>query len=153
MKAGQIHSAKAARRSALVRELMLSAGTLAALCSAGQAYAQAAPAPQPPADETAEAPGDAIVVTGYRKSIEQSLEQKREANSLIEVITAEDIGKFPDKNVADAQQRVPGVIITRDGGEGSRVSIRGLQSDLTLTLLNGNFIAGADSGDPSRSFN
>jgi iron complex outermembrane receptor protein len=156
MKAGQIHSAKAARRAALVRELMLGAGTLAALCSAGQAYAQAAPAPapQPPADEAAEAaPGDAIVVTGYRKSIEQSLEQKREANSLIEVITAEDIGKFPDKNVADALQRVPGVIITRDGGEGSRVSIRGLQSDLTLTLLNGNFIAGADSGDPSRSFN
>ncbi|MBR2175151.1 MAG: TonB-dependent receptor [Sphingopyxis sp.] len=135
---------------------MLGAGTLAALCSAGQAYAQAAPAPapQPPTDEAAEAaPGDAIVVTGYRKSIEQSLEQKREANSLIEVITAEDIGKFPDKNVADALQRVPGVIITRDGGEGSRVSIRGLQSDLTLTLLNGNFIAGADSGDPSRSFN
>ncbi len=155
MKAGQIHSAKATRRERLLRELMLSAGALAALGSAGQAYAQAAPAAQPqaPADDTAEAPGDAIVVTGYRKSIEQSLEQKRDANSLIEVITAEDIGKFPDKNVADALQRVPGVIITRDGGEGSRVSIRGLQSDLTLTLLNGNFIAGADSGDPSRSFN
>ncbi|MGH6696586.1 TonB-dependent receptor [Sphingopyxis sp.] len=154
MKAGQIHSAKASRRERLVRELMLSAGTLAALCSAGQAHAQAAPTPQPPADETAEAaPGDAIVVTGYRKSIEQSLEQKREANALIEVITAEDIGKFPDKNVADALQRVPGVIITRDGGEGSRVSIRGLDSGLTLTLLNGNFIAGADSGDPQRSFN
>src|SRR3546814_13067020 len=89
----------------------------------------------------------------YRESIEKSLEQKRDSNALIEVITAEDIGKFPDKNVADALQRVPGVIITRDGGEGSRVSIRGLQSGLTLTLLNGNFIAGADSGDPSRSFN
>src|SRR3546814_19226679 len=71
----------------------------------------------------------------------------------MEVTMSEDIGKVPDKNVADALQRVPGVIITRDGGEGSRVSIRGLQSDLTLTLLNGNFIAGADSGDPSRSFN
>lgn len=151
-KAGQIHSARVRGRERLLRELMLSAGALAALGSAGQAYAQAAPAAQP-ADEAAEAPGDAIVVTGYRQSIEQSLEQKRDANSLIEVITAEDIGKFPDKNVADALQRVPGVIITRDGGEGSRVSIRGLQSDLTLTLLNGNFIAGADSGDPSRSFN
>src|SRR3546814_446810 len=152
MKAGQIHSAKAARRERLVRELMLSAGAMVALCSAGQAHAQAAPE-APPADDAAAAPGDAIVVTGYRQSIEKSLEQKREANSLIEVITAEDIGKFPDKNVADALQRVPGVIITRDGGEGSRVSIRGLQSGLTLTLLNGNFIAGADSGDPSRSFN
>jgi len=153
MKAGQIHSAKMNRRARLVRELMLGAGALVALGSAGQAWAQAAPAAQPPADDAAEAPGDAIVVTGYRKSIEQSLEQKREANSLIEVITAEDIGKFPDKNVADALQRVPGVIITRDGGEGSRVSIRGLDDGLTLTLLNGNFIAGADSGDPQRSFN
>src|SRR3546814_20258958 len=75
---------------------------MVALCSAGQAHAQAAPeAPQ--ADDAAAAPGDAIVVTGYRQSIEKSLEQKREANSLIEVITAGDIGKFPDKNVADAQ--------------------------------------------------
>ncbi len=97
--------------------------------------------------------GNDIVVTGYRRSIEESLTQKREANSFVDVITAEDVGKFPDKNVADSLQRVPGVIISRDGGEGSRVSIRGLSSDLTLTELNGNFIASADSGDPSRSFN
>jgi TonB-dependent receptor len=103
------------------------------------------------ADEAAD--GGDIVVTGYRRSIEESLQQKREANAFVDVITAEDIGKFPDKNVADALQRVPGVVITRDGGEGSRVSIRGLQSGLTLTLLNGNFLAGADSGDPQRSFN
>jgi TonB-dependent receptor len=96
---------------------------------------------------------DDIVVTGYRQSIEQSLSRKREANAFVDVITAEDVGKFPDKNIADSLQRVPGVVIERDGGEGSRVSIRGLQSDLTLTELNGNFIAGADSGDPSRSFN
>ena len=51
----------------------------------------------PPADDAAAAPGDAIVVTGYRQSIEQSLEQKREANSLIEVITAEDIGNSPTR--------------------------------------------------------
>jgi iron complex outermembrane receptor protein len=87
------------------------------------------------------------------QSIEQSLSRKREANAFVDVITAEDVGKFPDKNVADSLQRVPGVIIDRDGGEGSRVSIRGLSSDLTLTELNGNFIAGADSDDPSRSFN
>ncbi|MBW6525623.1 TonB-dependent receptor [Sphingomonas sp. RHCKR7] len=99
------------------------------------------------------ASGDDIVVTGYRRSIEQSLNRKREANAFVDVITAEDVGKFPDKNVADSLQRVPGVIIDRDGGEGSRVSIRGLSSDLTLTELNGNFIASADSGEPSRSFN
>ncbi|KQR82326.1 TonB-dependent receptor [Sphingomonas sp. Leaf343] len=97
--------------------------------------------------------GGDIVVTGYRESIEASLQQQREANAFVNVITAQDVGKFPDRNVADALQRVPGVVISRDGGEGSRVSIRGLQSGLTLTLLNGNFIAGADSGDPQRSFN
>ncbi len=97
--------------------------------------------------------GGDIVVTGYRQSIEQSLSRKREANAFVDVITAEDIGKFPDKNVADSLQRVPGIIIDRDGGEGSRVSIRGLQSDLTLTQLNGNFIASADDNEPSRSFN
>lgn len=94
-----------------------------------------------------------VTVTGYRNSIEASLDQKREANAFVDVINAEDVGKFPDKNVADSLQRVPGIIITRDGGEGSRVSIRGLQEDLTLTQLNGNYIASADSLDPARSFN
>ncbi|AWV08388.1 TonB-dependent receptor [Marilutibacter maris] len=97
---------------------------------------------------------DAIVVTGYRYAIEESLEQKRNANAIVEVITAEDVGKFPDKNVADALQRVPGVIVSRDGGEGKSVSVRGLRPDLTLTQLNGNYIATAESnGDPTRSFN
>ena len=93
------------------------------------------------------------IIPDWPRAIEESLSQKREANAFVDVITAEDVGKFPDKNVADSLQRVPGVIIDRDGGEGSRVSIRGLSSDLTLTELNGNFIASADSGDPSRSFN
>jgi len=97
---------------------------------------------------------DAVTVTGYRYAIEKSLEQKRDANAVVEVITAEDVGKFPDKNVADALQRVPGVIITRDGGEGKNVSVRGLSSELTLTELNGNYVATAESnGDPTRSFN
>ncbi|MCD2517379.1 TonB-dependent receptor [Massilia sp. G4R7] len=95
-----------------------------------------------------------VQVTGYRYAIEKSLDQKRDANSIVEVITAEDIGKFPDKNVADALQRVPGVVVTREGGEGKNVSVRGLSSELTLTQLNGNYIATAESnGDPTRSFN
>ncbi|MBY0243725.1 MAG: TonB-dependent receptor [Burkholderiaceae bacterium] len=96
----------------------------------------------------------AVVVTGYRYAIDKSLDQKREANAIVEVITAEDIGKFPDKNVADALQRVPGVVVERSGGEGKNVSVRGLSSELTLTQLNGNYIATAESnGDPTRSFN
>ncbi|WP_277969224.1 TonB-dependent receptor [Sphingomonas echinoides] len=126
--------------------------------NAQQPTAPADQAPAPAADGAASGQevrviADDIVVTGYRRSIETSLARKRDANAFIDVITAEDVGKFPDKNVADSLQRVPGVVIERDGGEGSRVSIRGLQSDLTLTELNGNFIAGADTGDPSRSFN
>ncbi|RIA46869.1 TonB-dependent receptor [Hephaestia caeni] len=136
------------RRAALVRDLMLTAGAVVGLCGAGQAYAQTA---QPQTGQAAQGADDSIVVTGYRESIERSLEQKRNANAFIDVITAEDVGKFPDKNVADSLQRVPGIIISRDGGEGSRVSIRGLSSDLTLTELNGNFIA-STGGNPSRSF-
>ncbi|MGB9110154.1 MAG: TonB-dependent receptor, partial [Telluria sp.] len=112
-----------------------------------------------PAETSAEAKADAktpeqVVVTGYRYSIEKSLDQKRNANAVVDVVTAEDIGKFPDKNVADALQRVPGVIIDRSGGEGKNVSVRGLSSELTLTELNGNYVATAESnGDPTRSFN
>ncbi len=128
--------------------------------AAPPAPANAAPAnaPQTDASQTG-APQqatdlDKVTVTGYRYSIEQSLDQKREANAVVEVVTAEDVGKFPDKNVADALQRVPGVIITRDGGEGKNVSVRGLSSELTLTELNGNYVASAETnGDPTRSFN
>ena len=132
-------------RRLLARSLMVSVSAIVGI--AGTAHAQ-------DADETVAAAtteGDAIVVTGFRESIEASLNQKRDANAFVDVITAEDVGKFPDKNVADSLQRVPGVIISRDGGEGSRVSIRGLSSDLTLTQLNGNFIA-STGGNPSRSF-
>lgn len=115
-----------------------------AMLTLANAQAQTADAKQP----------EQVVVTGYRYSIEKSLDQKRDANAIVEVITAEDIGKFPDKNVADALQRVPGVIIDRSGGEGKNVSVRGLSSELTLTELNGNYIATAESnGDPTRSFN
>ncbi|MGO4778602.1 TonB-dependent receptor plug domain-containing protein, partial [Lysobacter sp. 2RAB21] len=91
-----------------------------------------------PAPAAADASGratdlDKVVVTGFRYSIEKSLDQKRNANAVVEVITAEDVSKFPDKNVADALQRVPGVVITRSGGEGKSVSVRGLAPDLTLT--------------------
>ena len=129
-----------------------------ALLAFGGAQAQTASAEKPSdkkADAKAEAKQlDTVVVTGYRSSIEKSLDQKRNANAIVEVVTAEDVGKFPDKNVADALQRVPGVIVDRSGGEGKNVSVRGLSSELTLTQLNGNYIATAESnGSPTRSFN
>lgn len=94
---------------------------------------------------------EVIEVRGIRSSMAENLAVKRMSGSVVEAITAEDIGKFPDKNVADSLQRVPGVVIERDGGEGSSVSIRGLSSALTFTQLNGNFIA-SSPGEPSRSF-
>ncbi len=122
---------------------------LAAAVLPASAFAQQAAASSPDATTL-----DAVTVTGYRYAIEKSLQQKRDANAVVEVITAEDVGKFPDKNVADALQRVPGVIITRSGGEGKNVSVRGLASDLTLTQLNGNYIASSETNDEaSRSFN
>jgi iron complex outermembrane receptor protein len=114
--------------------------------------AQAAtPAPAPVATPPAQPiPLDSISVVGIRQSLERSLQVKRNADSVVEVITAEDIGKLPDKNIADAVQRLPGVTISSAaGGEGGfdendRVSIRGTSPSLTQTLVNGHFIASGD---------
>src|SRR3954453_4892547 len=76
-----------------------------------------------------QAPLQEVIVSGSRQSIDASLNAKRAADATVDVITPEDIGKFPDKNVADALQRVPGVIIWRNGGQGGKLSIGGLSSD------------------------
>ncbi|USD22407.1 TonB-dependent receptor [Microbulbifer variabilis] len=94
-----------------------------------------------------------VQVIGILESATKNLEIKRDSLAVVDAITAEDIGKFPDKNVADSLQRVPGVTIDRSGGEGSTVSIRGTSSEWTLTQLNGNYIATSGSGAPSRNFN
>ncbi|MGI2069091.1 TonB-dependent receptor [Shewanella baltica] len=103
--------------------------------------------------ETADEEIEVIQVRGIYSSTAKNLLLKRASNSVVDAITAEDVGKFPDKNVADSLQRVSGVMIDRDGGEGNRVSIRGTSPDWTLTQLNGNYIASSDTGAPTRSFN
>jgi len=91
-----------------------------------------------------------IVVTGIRASLELSLAKKREADSVMDVVSADDIGKLPDKNVADAVQRVPGVNISSGSGgqggfsENDRVSIRGTNPSLTQTTVNGHSVATGD---------
>jgi iron complex outermembrane recepter protein len=91
-----------------------------------------------------------IVVTGIRASLEQSLEQKRAADSVQDIITSEDIGKMPDKNIADSLQRVPGLTISSAGAteggfdENDRVSMRGTNPSLTQTLINGHNVAAGD---------
>ncbi len=91
-----------------------------------------------------------VVITGIRGSLEQSLVQKRASTSQVEVVTAEDIGKMPDKNIADSLQRLPGMTISSAGAseggfdENDRVSMRGTGPSLTQTLLNGHNVASGD---------
>ena len=83
-----------------------------------------------------------IEVRGIRGSLKANLNAKRYANAVVESVTAEDIGKFPDKNIAETLQRVSGVTINRGfTGEGNEVSIRGIDPQLTQVQLNGNFVA------------
>ncbi|MCY4323772.1 MAG: TonB-dependent receptor [Gammaproteobacteria bacterium] len=82
-----------------------------------------------------------IVVTGIRNSLSKALDTKRDSSAIVDAINAEDIGKFPDQNVADSLSHVPGVSVTRSFGEGERISIRGTRSSQNRTLLNGMSVA------------
>jgi iron complex outermembrane receptor protein len=97
----------------------LAGGVSLAVLASAPAFAQDASGAGTPEDE--------IIVTGIRASLEQAADIKREAAQVMDVITAEDVGKLPDANVAEALQRVTGVQITRVFGEGQSVSVRGLQ--------------------------
>ncbi|MDG5494300.1 TonB-dependent receptor [Niveispirillum sp. BGYR6] len=99
-----------------------------------------------------------IIVTGIRGSLRQAIEVKRQANSVVDVISAEDVGKFPDRNVAESLSHIPGVSIDRRFGEGEKVAIHGTDPALNRMLLDGHALASADWGgndnDPSsRTFN
>ena len=85
-----------------------------------------------------------IVVTGIRASLSDAIKTKRDADAIVDAISAEDIGKFPDRNVAESLQRVPGVVTNREFGEGERVAMRGLAPNQTRTLVNGHAVATAD---------
>lgn len=80
---------------------------------------------------------DTVVVTGVRASLESALNAKRNDNGIVDVIKAEDMGKFPDTNLAESLQRVPGVVIDRDAGEGRSITVRGLGQDFTRVRING----------------
>lgn len=128
--------------------LSVSASALALLL-AGAANAQEAPS-----DDSAAAEEE-VVVSGFRSSLSQALEVKRSTTSMVDAIVAEDIAKFPDQNLAESLQRIPGVAIERQGGEGRRISVRGLGSQFTAVRLNGlqTIAAGADNASRSFDFN
>jgi iron complex outermembrane receptor protein len=114
-----------------------------ALALAGVTFGAQAQQQKPEVTET-------VTVTGIRASAEKSLETKKNSDAIVEVVTSEDIGKMPDKNVADAVQRVPGVTISSQSGgsggfdENDRVSMRGTNPSLTQTLINGHPVASGD---------
>lgn len=87
---------------------------------------------------------DQVVVTGIRASLEKSLEVKRNSGANVEVITAEDVGKMPDKNIADSLQRLTGVAVRTDYDEAEKVSLRGTNPDMSLILFNGHTVSGGD---------
>lgn len=123
-------------RISITKILACSAG-VGAMMIALPAYAQ-------------EAFEDEVITTGIRSSIKRAMDIKRESDGIVDAIAAEDLGKFPDLNVAESLQRIPGLAIDRSGGEGQAVTIRGLGPQFNTVLLNGRQIA-TDSG--GREFN
>ncbi|NYF20309.1 iron complex outermembrane receptor protein [Xanthomonas sp. JAI131] len=138
------------------RTTTLAISIMAALYLSGNAMAQEAPASSAESKNVQEL--DTITVTGYRASLEKSQAVKRSANSIVDAISAEDIGKFPDTNAAESLAHLPGISVDRQFGEGEKVSINGTDPALNRVLLNGQTIASGDwGGNPSdtsgRTFN
>jgi len=103
-----------------------------------------------------EVPVQTVEVTGIRASLARSLAVKKDASANVEVITAEDVGKMPDKNLADSLQRLAGVSVRTDYDEAEKVSMRGTNPDMSLIIFNGHAVSGgdwyvADQGSSSRS--
>jgi iron complex outermembrane recepter protein len=127
-------------------------GTASGLGEPGQAVSaednQTADEVQTP--EPAAAEDASIVVTGFRASLRSAINQKRTEAGVVDAIVAEDIAAFPDLNLAESLQRIPGVAISRQGGEGRQISVRGLGPDYTRVRLNGiealTTFGGSDSG-------
>ncbi|EZP57226.1 TonB-dependent receptor [Sphingomonas sp. RIT328] len=149
-----------------LRHAILVTTALAGLAAALPSTAQTAPTASPPGSDdqaatttATDAPADGdIIVTGYRGSLQKAINVKRNANAVVDVITSEDVGKFPDRNVAESLSHIPGVSIDRRFGEGEKVAILGTDPALNRMLLDGHALASADWGgndnDPSsRTFN
>jgi iron complex outermembrane recepter protein len=98
---------------------------------------QPQPAPNQPVTEE-------ITVVGLTESLQEAVKVKRDSDAIVDAIVAKDVNKLPDRNLAEAVQRVPGVVINREFGEGERVSLRGVSPNLVHTTVNGHNVAVAD---------
>lgn len=130
--------------------IIIGVSTLAIASAPGIAFAQDVPADESAAEEE-------VLVTGIRASLREAVDIKRDAQGVVDAISAEDIGKFPDTNLAESLQRITGVSIDRSNGEGSLVTVRGFGPEYNLVTLNGRQMPTATLGDgasapASRSF-
>ena len=118
---------------------LLAHPALAQTAEASSTQAVVPPATDPAgAPETGASAAPDVVVTGFRSSLASAINAKRRETAMIDTIVAEDIGKFPDSNLAESMQRVPGVSLSRgDGGEGRNISVRGLGAQFTRVRING----------------
>ena len=141
----KIHHAPSFRRTRLASACgLLLAGVTAA-------HAQGAAAPAVAASSADKDGVQQVVVTGIRASLDTSMALKRDAHGIVDGITAEDVGKFPDTNLAEAMQRISGVSIDRVAGEGSKVTVRGFGPDYNMILLNGRQMPATTVADTTAS--
>jgi iron complex outermembrane receptor protein len=132
------------------KSFLVGSASLLAIATPGWAQTTPAPPAVPPPPAADAGNQDEIVVTGVRASLERALQIKRLADNHVEVISAEDIGKLPDMNVADAVQRLPGIntssAASGEGGfdENDRVSIRGTAPSLTQVTIDGHAVSTGD---------
>ena len=134
--------------------LAVAAACAAYLAPAGAQQAAAVPdsasttsSATPAVAEDAAGQPQVVVVKGMRQSMASSLNMKRNADGFVDGIVAEDIGKFPDTNLAESLQRISGVSIDREIGEGSKVTVRGVGPDFNMVLLNGRQMPTSNLGD------
>ena len=118
--------------------------SLWASLSLAQSPPQPAPQPTPPKDDQQQPVGEEITVVGIGESLREAVKVKRESDAIVDAVAAKDVNKLPDKNLAEAVSRVPGVVINREFGEGERVSLRGVSPNLVHTTVNGHNVAVAD---------
>jgi TonB-dependent receptor len=129
------------------------ASSIALLTGAAGAQAQQSAAVPPANAASATTALETVVITGIRKSLDSAVNLKRESRGLVDGIVAEDIGKFPDTNLAESMQRIAGVSIDRNmSGEGSRITVRGVGPGFNMVLLNGRQMPTSDGAGRAFDF-
>ncbi|MCB9961306.1 MAG: TonB-dependent receptor [Hyphomonas sp.] len=117
---------------------------LAALFCGASAISLVTAMPAAAQESDGELTQDVVVVQGVRASLERAMDMKRDASGVVDAISAEDIGKFPDTNLAESLQRITGVSIDRVNGEGSKITVRGFGPGFNLITLNGRTLPTAE---------